>query len=62
MLKTYARYIYTTDYTAKRVGNGWHEVTKEYMMYYPSGRHLTIVIDGIAIKARHCEIVQVFVR
>lgn len=62
MLKTYARYTYTTDYTAKRVGNCWHEVTKEYMMYYPSGRQLTIVIDGIAIKARHCEIVQVFVR
>ena len=62
MLKTYARYTYTMDYTAKRVGNGWHEVTKEYMMYYPSGRQLTIVIDGIAIKARHCEIVQVFVR
>jgi hypothetical protein len=62
MLKTYARYTYTTDYTAKRVGNDWHEVTKEYMMYYPSGRQLTIVIDGIAIKARHCEIVQVFVR
>jgi hypothetical protein len=61
-MKTYARYIYTTDYTAKRVGNGWHEVTKEYMMYYPSGRQLAIVIDGIAIKARQCEIVQVFVR
>lgn len=59
-MKTYARYIYTTDYTAKRVGNGWHEVTKEYMMYYPSGRQNTVVINGVAVKARHCEIVQVF--
>lgn len=42
-MKTYARYIYTWDMTAKRVGNGWHEV-----------------INGVAVKARHCEIVQVY--
>ena len=60
MMKTYARYIYTQDMTAKRVGNGWHEVTKEYMMYYPSGRQNTVVINGVAVKARHCEIVQVY--
>lgn len=59
-MKTYARYIYTWDMTAKRVGNGWHEVTKEYMMYYPSGRQNTVVINGVAVKARHCEIVQVY--
>lgn len=59
---TYARYIYTTDLTAKRVGNQWHEVTREYVQYYPSGRHTTIVINGVAVKARHCEIVQVFVK
>ena len=61
-MKTYARYIYTTDLTAKRVGNQWHEVTKEFTQYYPSGRHTTIVINGVAIKARHCEIVQVFIK
>ena len=58
MLKTYARYTYTMDYTAKRVGNGWHEVTKEYMKYYPSGRQLTIVIDALQSKqdiARSCK-------
>ena len=62
MLKTYARYIYTQDFTAKRIGNEWHEVTKEYVQYYPSGRHATVVICGCAVKARHCEIVQVFNR
>ena len=62
MLKTYARYKYTTDLTAKRVGNDWHEVTKEYVQYYPSGRHNTLVICGCAVKARHCEIVQVFIK
>lgn len=62
MMITYARYIYTTDLTAKRVGNQWHKVTKEYVQYYPSGRHTTIVINGVAVKARHCEIVQVFIK
>lgn len=62
MMITYARYIYTTDFTAKRVGNQWHKVTKEYVQYYPSGRHTTIVINGVAVKARHCEIVQVFIK
>lgn len=60
MMKTYARYTYTADYTAKRIGNGWLEVTKEYMMCYPSGRQNTLVIGGMSVKARHCEIIQVF--
>lgn len=59
-MKTYARYIYTTDWTAKKIGNGWHEVTKEYLLQYPSGKQNTLVIGGVAVKARHCEIVQVF--
>lgn len=61
-METYARYIYTQDMTAKRVGNGWHKVTKEYMMYYPSGRQNTLVINGVAVKARHCEVVQVITK
>ena len=61
-METYARYIYTTDYTAKRVGNGWHKVSKEYMMRYPSGLQCTIVINGVSVKARHCEIIQVFAK
>ena len=61
-METYARYIYTQDYTAKRVGSGWHKVSKEYIMRYPSGTHTTIVINGVAVKAKHCEIIQVFVK
>ena len=59
-MKTYARYIYTQDMTAKRIGNGWIEVTQEYVMYYPSGRQSVVVLQGVAVKARHCEIIQVF--
>jgi hypothetical protein len=59
-MKTYARYKYTTDYTAKRIGNRWIEVTREYVMYYPSGRQSVVVLQGVAVKARHCEIIQVF--
>lgn len=58
-MKTYARYKYTTDYTAKCIGAGWHIVEKEYLLQYPSGRHNTLVINGYAVKACHCEIVQV---
>lgn len=61
-MKTYARYRYTKDFTAKRVGNEWHEVEGEEVRYYPSGRHNTIIINGCAVKAQHCEIVQVFVK
>ena len=59
-METYARYKYTQDMTAKRVGSGWHKVTREYMMYYPSGRHTTLVINSVAVKACHCEVVQVY--
>ena len=59
MLVTYARYRYTTDHVAHRIGVGWHKVEKEYMQYYPSGRHTTIIIKGLAVKACHCDVVQV---
>ena len=59
-MKTYARYIYTQDMTAKRIGNEWIEVTQEYVMCYPSGRQNVVVLRGVAVKARHCEIIQVF--
>lgn len=59
-MKTYARYIYTCDMTAKKVGNEWHEVTNEKMEYRPSGRHLCVTINGVSVKAEHCEIVTVF--
>ena len=62
MLKTYAKYKYTKDFHAQRIGAGWHLVEKEYLQYYPSGRHSTVVINGYAVKACHCEIVQVFIK
>ena len=62
MLITYARYIYTNDFIGKKLNNKWYKVSKEYMTWYPSGRHTTLVIDGVAVKARHCEIVQVFTK
>lgn len=61
MLKTYARYTYKNDTTARRIGNEWVEVTKEYMMQFPSGKHNVVVLKGYAIKAKFCEIIQVIV-
>ena len=58
-IKTYARYTYTKDITAKMIGNGWIEVEREMVKYFPSGRHNVVVIKGMIIKARDCEIVQV---
>ena len=57
---TYARYKYYNDFTAKVVGNVWHKVTKECKEYRPSGLCDIIVINGLSVKANHCEIVQVF--
>ena len=59
-MKTYARYTYNNDSTAKMLGNRWHIVEKECIKYYPSGQHNTITINGISVKAKYCEIVQVF--
>ena len=59
-MKTYARYTYTNDSTARMIGNGWHIVEKEYIKHYPSGKHNTITINGVSVKAKYCEIVQVF--
>ena len=61
MLKTYARYIYKNDVTARRIGNEWIEVTSEYMKWFPSGLQNVVVLNGLAIKARLCEIIQVIV-
>lgn len=60
MMKTYARYKYTNSWEAKLIGCGWHEITAEYTKYYPSGKHLTVIVNGLAVKARECELVQVF--
>ncbi len=61
-VKTYARYTHTNDVTSRRIGNGWIEVDREYMMWYPSGRQNTLVLKGWAVKARYCEIVTVYER
>ena len=62
MLKTYARYKYNNDVTGRRIGGRWLLVTEEYIRWYPSGRHNTLIVGGWAVKACHCEIVQVFVK
>ncbi len=59
MLKTYARYRYNNDVTGRRIGGRWLLVTKEDAMWDPSGRHNTLIIGGWAVKACHCESVQV---
>ena len=59
-MKTYAKYIYSKDVTARRIGTGWIEVTKEYQQWFPSGRQTVLVLNGLGVKARHCKIIQVF--
>ena len=59
---TYARYNFTTGWEATKIGIGWHLVTNERIMRTPSGVHQYITINGVAVKARHCEIVQVFTK
>lgn len=61
-MATYARYKFTTDRQAKMIGTGWHLVTKEYSMFTPSGLNNYITINGVSVKARHCEVVQVFTK
>ena len=61
-MKEYAKYKYTTGWEADRIGPGYHEVTASKMLRTPSGLNEYITINGVSIKARHCEIVQVFVK
>ena len=60
-MKTYARYTgYKDSFTASRIGNGWYEVTEERKERRPSGLHNMVKINGLWVKARYCELVQVF--
>lgn len=61
-MKEYAKYKYTTGWEADRIGPGYHEVTASKMLRTPSGLNEYITINGVSVKARHCEIVQVFVK
>ena len=61
-MKEYARYKYTTGWEADRIGTGYYEVTASKMLRTPSGLNEYITINGVSVKARHCEIVQVFVK
>lgn len=61
-MKEYARYKYTIGWEADRIGPGYHEVTASKMLRTPSGLNEYITINGVSVKARHCEIVQVFVK
>ena len=59
---TYARYKYKNDVMGKVLGTEWYLVTSERMTYYPSGRHNTLIINGYAVKAKHCDVVQIFIK
>lgn len=59
-MKTFAKYKFTKDWTAQRIGNDWLEVTNEYQQFTPSGLNNYVVIGGVGVKARFCEIIQVF--
>jgi len=61
-MKEYARYKFTTGWEADRIGAGYHEVTASRTLRTPSGLHEYITINGVSVKARHCEIIQVFAK
>lgn len=59
-MKTYAQYKYPQFLMGQALGSAWYEVQDEWSQYYPSGLHHTIKINGKAVKAKDCIIVQVF--
>ena len=61
-MSTYAKYNFTKGQEAEKIGEGWHLVTSEKTMRTPSGTHQYITINGVAVKARHCVVVQVFTK
>lgn len=61
-MSTYAKYNFTKGWEAEKIGEGWHLVTSEKTMRTPSGVHQYITINGVAVKARHCVVVQVFTK
>ena len=61
-MSTYARYNYRVEWEANKIGKGWHLVTNEKILRSPSGVHQYITINGVAVKARHCTVIQVFAK
>ena len=61
-MSTYAKYNYTVGWEANKIGEGWHLVTNEKTLRTPSGIYQYITINGVAVKARHCTVVQVFTK
>ena len=61
MKKNYKDYIITVTCIGL-IGAGYHEVTASKMLRTPSGLNEYITINGVSVKARHCEVVQVFVK
>jgi hypothetical protein len=59
-MSIYAKYNFSVGFEAERIGSGWHLVTKSRMQRTPSGLHEYVTINGVSVKARHCEIVYVF--
>lgn len=62
MLYTYAKYNFTYDWKANKIGEGWHLVTNEQIIFTPSGKHTYVTINGMAVKAKFCTIIQVFTK
>ena len=58
-MKTYARCKYPNIPQYRSLGAGWHEVTKEFKMRYPSGYLNTIIVNGYAHKERDFEVITV---
>lgn len=56
----YAKYNFSVGLEAQRIGNSWHLVTNSKMQRTPSGLQEYVTINGVSVKARHCEIVYVF--
>lgn len=60
-MKMYAKYHKSAVlYPYNVLGDNWYPITDERIVYYPSGKHNTITINGIPVKAKYCTIVYVF--
>lgn len=60
MMKTYARYIPIDEWDRQHRDCAWYEVTKEKTFKSAGGYNDYVVINGKAVKAKQCEIIQVF--
>lgn len=59
-MSIYAKYNFKVGFEAKKIGEGWHEVTNSRTVRTLSGWHEYITINGVSVKAKFCEVVYVF--